>query len=542
MLKRDKETTILLTGASGFIGKYLLNILKEKYQVIAMARRSGTEAGVPFHPNVRWVQWDIANKLNYSEVMGYLIGRGGVDIVIHLAGFYDYEYDNNPEYERTNINGTRNVLQLSQNIDVKHFIFASSLAACKFPYKDQYINESTLANADFAYARSKKKGEEMCKEYSKYFKCSAVRFAAVYSDWCEYGPLYQFLSTWLSGKWDSKTLGGKGESAITYIHIHDLALLVERLIEKFSKIPRYGVYHASPDGSTNHKELFAHATRDFFGYPLKPMFLPKFMAYPGLFMKNLLGKLRLVSQPFEKFWMIRYIDLKLNVDTSATEKMLSWEPTPRYHILRRLIYLLDKMKSHPNEWHLLNEAATKRDTSRPNLLIYEQLVANEDELLGAIESTIMSEDNKERFFNYQKFTPKRIKIALSTLFNLLLASVRSSDRTLMQSYIDEIAMKRFTAGFEAIEMTDAIATFGEVITETLLAKKELGILKQEIYDYIGLTLQLAMDEVEDVFENMDKRISKEKLALLTKQRDAEREEEIKQLSAFYQEYKEDGDN
>ncbi|MCD4683804.1 MAG: NAD-dependent epimerase/dehydratase family protein, partial [Bacteroidales bacterium] len=64
MLKRDRTTTILLTGASGFIGKYLLDNLKEKYQIIAMARRSGTEAGVPFHPNVRWVQWDIGNKLN----------------------------------------------------------------------------------------------------------------------------------------------------------------------------------------------------------------------------------------------------------------------------------------------------------------------------------------------------------------------------------------------------------------------------------------------------------------------------------------------
>ena len=131
-----------------------------------------------------------------------------------------------------------------------------------------------------------------------------------------------------------------------------------------------------------------------------------------------------------------------------------------------------------------------------------------------------------------------IKLCFFSLFNLLLASVRSADRTLMQKYIGEIAMKRFTAGFEAKEMTDAIATFGKVITETLLTKKDLGILKQEIYDYIGLTLQLAMDEVEDVFENMDKRISKEKLALLTKQRDAEREKEIKSLSAFYQEYPE----
>ncbi len=101
------------------------------------------------------------------------------------------------------------------------------------------------------------------------------------------------------------------------------------------------------------------------------------MAYPGLIAKNILGRLHLVSKPFEKFWMIKYVDLKLNVDATLTRKKLKWEPTPRYHILRRMIYLLEKMKSHPNEWHLLNEAATKRKTFRPNLLIYEQLIANE---------------------------------------------------------------------------------------------------------------------------------------------------------------------
>lgn len=542
MLRRNRKTTILLTGASGFIGKYLLEILKEDFEVVAMARRSQTMAGVPFHPNIRWLQWDIGNKLNYSEVMGYLIGRGGVDIVIHLAGFYDFEYDNNPEYERTNVNGTLNVLQLAQNIDAKHFIFASSLAACKFPYKNQFVNESTLANADFTYAKSKKKGEEMCKDFSKFFKCSVVRFAAIFSDWCEYGPLYQFLSTWLSGKWDSRILGGKGESSITYLHIRDLADLIIKLIERYTKLPKFGVYHASPDGSTNHKELFAASTRDYFGYPLKPFFLPKNLAYPGLIAKNILGKLHLVSKPFEKFWMIRYIDLKLNVDAALTRKKLKWEPTPRYHILRRLIYLLDKMKSHPNEWHILNEAATKRDTSRPNLLIYEQLLANENALLKNVEVVLMDEENRDLFPNYRQLSMKERKIGMSTLFNLLLGSVRSSDRTLMQRYIDEIAMKRFTAGFEVKEMTGAIEIFGKVISDTLLTKMNLTNLKQEIYDYIGLTLQLAMDEVEDVYENIDKRISKEKLALLTKKRDVEREQEIKELSAFYQEYKDENEN
>lgn len=536
MLKRSKQTTILLTGASGFIGKYLLDILKDDYSVIAMARRSGTEAGVPFHPNIRWIQWNIANKLNYSEVMGYLIGRGGVDIVIHLAGYYDYEYDDNPEYERTNINGTRNVLQLATNIDVKHFIFAGSLAACKFPRNGQYITENTLPNAEFAYARSKKIGEEMCREYSSYFTCSVVRFAAVFSDWCEYGPLYQFLSAWLSGKWDSRILGGKGESAITYIHIYDLVNLILKLIKKTNKLPRYGTYVASPDGSISHKELFKTATRDFYGKPSKPLFIPRMLAYPGLIAKTIMGKINLVSKPFEKFWMLQYIDLKLNVDASRTQQLLSWTTTPRYHILRRLIYLLDKMKSHPNEWLIKNEAATKRQTHRPNLLIYEQLIKDEMRLLDKIETILFSEENNHKFPNYKQFNRRELRITLSTLYHLLLASVRSADRSLMQKYMEEIALKRYTSGFTAKEMTDAVSGISETIMNELESIPELVNEKQEIYDYIGLTFQLAMDVVEDVYESIDKKLPKEKLALLTKQRDAEREKEIKSLSAFYQEY------
>lgn len=536
MIKRNKQTTILLTGASGFIGKYLLDILKDNYSVIAMARRSGTEAGVPFHPNIRWVQWNIANKLNYSEVMGYLIGRGGVDIVIHLAGYYDFEYDNNPEYERTNINGTRNVLQLATNIDVKHFIFASSLAACKFPNNGQYVTENTLPNAEFAYARSKKIGEEMCREYASFFTCSIVRFAAVFSDWCEYGPLYQFLSTWLSRKWDSKILGGQGESAITYIHIHDLSRLIIQLIKKQNELPRFGTYLASPDGSVSHKELFSNATRDFYGQPNKPFHISKIIAYPGLLAKTFLGKINLISKPFEKLWMLQYVDLKLNVDSIKTQQLLSWKITPRYHILRRLIYLLDKMKSHPNEWVIKNEESNKRQTHRPNLLIYEQLIKEEMRILNKIESDLFSEENSGVFPNYKKLSNRDLKISLSALYHLLLASVRSADRRLMQSYMEEIALKRYTSGFSAKEMMDAISGIGQTILNELGSIPELKNEKQEMYDYIGLTFQLAIDVVEDVFENMDRKLPKEKLTLLTKYRDDEREQEIKSLSAFYQEY------
>jgi nucleoside-diphosphate-sugar epimerase len=537
MFRKKKPATILLTGASGFIGKFFIDAFKEKYDIIALARRSSTEAGVPFHPNIRWIQWNIANESSFKEVMEYLLKIGGADIVVHLAGYYDYEYDNNPEYERTNIRGTEYVLELAKQLKIKHFIFASSLAACNFPEKGKEINEDSPADADFAYAVSKSIGEDLCQKYSAHFKCSVIRFAAIFSDWCEYGPLYQFIQTWVSGKWDSKVLGGKGNSAISYLHIHDLTSMLEILIEKTDSLEAFRRYIASPNGSTTHRELYTTITRDFFGFAGKPLFVPALLTFPGLIAKKMLGKFHLVSEPFEKFWMLKYIDLQLNINADKTYKTLGWQPTPRYHIIRRMIFLLDKMKSHPTEWLLRNEAATKRKTFRPNLLIYEFLIKHETEILKQVENAMVVPENYMLIPSYLKMSSKDFRIALSTLFNLLLASVRSGDRMMMKNYISGIAEKRFNQNFAAYEVVKSLEIFQNVIMQFLLSKSQLRKVLQEIYDYIGLTMQLAIDEVEDVFYTINQETPKEKITPFSKKQEKERQEEIKQLSAFYQEYK-----
>ena len=43
---------ILVTGASGFIGRHLLEALKEDFQIIGLARRSQIRCGAPFHSNI----------------------------------------------------------------------------------------------------------------------------------------------------------------------------------------------------------------------------------------------------------------------------------------------------------------------------------------------------------------------------------------------------------------------------------------------------------------------------------------------------------
>jgi NADP-reducing hydrogenase subunit HndD len=492
--------SIIITGASGFVGRHFIDSIKNDFKVFAIARRSARESGIEFHQNIHWIQWDISNASKIKDIADQILDEGGADFILHLAAFYDFEYGINPAYQSTNIEGTKNVIELTRHIRIKRFIFASSTAACNFPPKGGAVNEKSMPDADFEYAKTKKYGEELLKKHIKEFPSTIVRFAAVYSDWCEYAPLYKFLQTWLSKGYDSRILGGRGESAVTYIHIQDLVKFLLNVIQKSHQLPRYDIYIASCENATSHKELFDIATGDYFGHTVKPVFLPKFIAYPGILIRILLWRLGLTNMPFERPWMLQYIDLKLQVENSYTRAVLGWEPTPRLNILRRLLFIMTKMKSNPHEWQLRNEAALKHVSFRPSLIIYEHLMAEKERLISIIINALLSNERAEIFSNYQQMESSELKGAITSLYNLIASSVRQSDRSILVEYIVDISKVRFEKGFSDKELILALDLIQGMIVSDILAKKELGIKKQEVYDSIGITVQLAMDEVEDIYE------------------------------------------
>lgn len=358
---REKRPSILVTGASGIVGRNFLETAREDFTIYALARRSQSEAGVPEHPHIKWIQVNIANMLFLKlYTLNMVKKEGPVDFVLHLAGYYDYTYEDHPEYERTNVRGTRNMLELARQLKVKRFIFLSSVAACRFPEKGESITEKTPADADHPYARSKREGEEALRKFSDWFPCTIVRSAAVFTDWCENGLLYALLSAWFSGKWYGRLLVGRGESSIPYIYTHELSRLILAIINNSDRLLRLDTYIASPDGSTSHRELFEAATNFYYDRIVKPVLVPKAGVWTGLVMRDWAIRLS-GKRPFERPWMVKYLDRRLEVEASYTRTALSWQPSSRYHVLRRLLHLIEKMRIQPQEWRSKNERAFNTD-------------------------------------------------------------------------------------------------------------------------------------------------------------------------------------
>jgi nucleoside-diphosphate-sugar epimerase len=349
---------LIITGSSGFVGRHLVEAFRDRTRIFGIARRSPQQCGVAAHPNLAWFQADIRDRGQLGRAFEQVAALGGADLAIHLAAYFDLTGEEIDEYWRTNVHGMRNVLDQCVALRVKHVVFASSVAACALPGPGLSITEATPALGEHIYARTKRAGEEMLGDYAAHLRPVVLRIAALFSDWCEYPPLYMLLQTWLSRAWNRRVLAGRGRTAVPYLHVHDLVAFVERLLGQIDRLAPGEVLQPSPDGCVSHQQLFTAARAAFDGGNTPPVHLPRALCGPGLWARDLAGRLR-GRRPFERPWMARYIDTEMRVDASATRQRLRWEPRPDLSILARLPFLIENMRTDPARWHARNREAMR---------------------------------------------------------------------------------------------------------------------------------------------------------------------------------------
>lgn len=490
---------IVVTGASGFVGRNFVETYKNDFEIFAIARRSQQEVGIPRHKNITWYLADVAERESIREVMDEIQAGGGADYFIHLAAFFDFSNEPNEEYERTNVGGSKIIFEAAADLGLKRFIFASSLVVSEFPKRGDRLTEQSALDADFPYAVTKIAGEAMAKEWSKTYPCTVVRFAAVFSDWCEYGPLYKFLDTWSSGSWKSRILGGKGESSVPYIHIVSLVRMIKTILDQTERLKPFDVLIASPDESTSHQELFDLSTRFVFGEKRGSIHMPVFLALLGVYLMDFAGKL-IRRRPFERPWMMKYIDERMDVDATYTRKELGWMVMPRYRPERRILHVIEHMKTFPNEWHQKNALALYKSPERPNLAISEALVQQEDQILTSLIDHIKNMEEPDRYPAYNKMDSEKLAWYLGIVYNLLKVSVRTGDRLSLANYARFIASIRIHEGFKLPEVVDVYETLSDLVIQQLLENDSVKHLEQRIRDDIDLTIQMAIDEIEDAYD------------------------------------------
>jgi nucleoside-diphosphate-sugar epimerase len=493
---------LVITGASGLIGKRLLHGLKEDFNIVGLARRSQSRCGAPTHDNISWYQTDIGERESVATAFEFVRATGGADYVVHLAAHYDFTGDDHPEYRRTNVDGMRNVLEECQFLELERFIFASSLAACRFPVAGAVLDETSVPDGEHVYATSKRLGETLLAEYEDRIPAAIIRFAAVFSDWCEYAPLHTFIETWLSGGWNSRILGGRGRSAIPYLHARELSAFMRRLVQNNHRLARRDVVIASPNHTDSHLELFRLTQRYSGRGEVRPMHIPAPVARVGVWGRDLLGRV-IGNRPFERPWMVDYIDASLDVDASSTQELIGWRPRPRLFLNRRMAFLIDHRNRDPIEWTSRNRAALKEVNIRPNLRIHRLLERHHDRIRDLFLRTVMSDRQDETRFPVARMVGSqvlewRFTVALRHVLN----SVRAEERGLFLGYCRDFAEKRFRDGVSVAEVLALLRLLDRTILQVVRRDPDADELDGALYAHLTMTIEFGCDQVLEVYEDL----------------------------------------
>ncbi len=492
------QPALIVTGASGFVGRHLLEELKGEYRIFALARRSQRECGAPVDDNIAWMQVDIGDREGLAKAFREIASAGGGRYLIHLAAYYDFAGENRPEYRRTNVEGTTNVLELARELGLERFILASSVAACAFPRPEGPVSEKTRPDGRHIYAWSKREAERLVLEARDVIPACIVRFGAVFSDWCEYPPLYMFLNTWLSESWRNRVLAGRGESAIPYVHIREVVSFFKRLLVRCDQLANGETLIVSTEGSLSHRTLYEAATQYAFGRSRRPIHMPKSICKLGVLGMSGLGRL-VGSMPFERYWMARYIDRKLEVDNAYSRHRLGWTPEPRFRLDRRMPYLIEHLRSEPFQWHAKNEMAMRRTPARPDLRIYNALARVEDLVVFDVVQAVLDERTRPPMPAFRDLDREELAWRIRLYYRLLLTSVQSSDRMQLANYMAITCQSRFRAGFTGDEIRALLDLFNGIILYNLASRAEGTETESELYQRITVPIEFAKDELREQF-------------------------------------------
>jgi nucleoside-diphosphate-sugar epimerase len=155
----------LVTGGAGFIGSNLADKLAENSKntvVVVDSLLTGNREYIKEKKNLRFVKSDVNN---FNEISSIFFA-GGFDYVYHYAAVVGVQRTlQNPVLVLKDIDGIKNVLELSKNTGVKRIFYASSSEVYGEPVEMPQHEETTPLNSRLPYAVVKNIGESFLKSY-----------------------------------------------------------------------------------------------------------------------------------------------------------------------------------------------------------------------------------------------------------------------------------------------------------------------------------------------------------------------------------------
>lgn len=288
---KKKLKRILVTGATGFLGKNLVARLAEKFDVVCIVRdRSYKRGGI---------------KIIYGDITESCISRAmkNVDMVVHTAAILN-PFDKN--VVKVNVDSTRLLVDAAKGNNVKKFIFIST--------------ENVLHNFDDAYSSTKRAAENIVKTFRNYL---ILRPTTIYG---KYENRFVKKIVNFAKKYKIVPVPGNGKKLFQPVYVEDVVKCIENGIRYDVK----GVYIVAGPSKITYDD-FINMLLEELGEKKPIVHVPLGMLKFVDFVNKLLRNPKLMA------FQVKSLEIDKVYDIKNSMKALRYKPTPVKAAIRETI-------------------------------------------------------------------------------------------------------------------------------------------------------------------------------------------------------------
>lgn len=243
--------TILLTGATGFLGSHLLEaLLKVNYEVVILKRSTSDTWRIKHLLETKLTIYDTD-----IDSLQQIFIDNSIDVIVHMATLYR-KFDNGQEVRQmidSNISFPVELLELGIRNGIKGFINTGTFF--EYDCSELPVHESAKIKPFNLYAKTKVAFENILESYSDQLKINTFRLFSPYGEKDNFKLIPMIIQKALS---DEKIELSDGMQKMDFIYASDIIDAYMKGLSKMfdlKQIGDYQVYNLGSGVSTSVREV-----------------------------------------------------------------------------------------------------------------------------------------------------------------------------------------------------------------------------------------------------------------------------------------------
>ena len=308
---------ILITGASGFIGSFIVEeALRKGFETWAAVRKSSSREWLK-DERINFIELNLSSK---AQLVEQLKGKA-FDYVVHAAGVT--KCLNKADFRRINTEGTKNLVDalIETGMPLKRLVFVSSLSvfgAIKEQQPYEEIRESDVPQPNTEYGRSKLAAEQYLDSLGSRIPYIILRPTGVY------GPKEKdYFIMAKSIKQHSDFAVGYRQQDITFVYVEDVVQAIFLALEKGENGRKYFL----SDGQVYQSATFSKLIHEALGRPwwirlTVPEWVLRIVTFCGEYTGRMTGKVTALNN--DKYNILRQRNWRCDIEPARKE--LGYQP------------------------------------------------------------------------------------------------------------------------------------------------------------------------------------------------------------------------